>query len=122
MKLSRAKVQLLSLQYINDCLDMLDMFIQCIRIDCNVVQIDVHKHANERPKDMIHKTLVSRYCIAITLLQYKADHVPIGSSHRSSFNMLRLDANLLVSVLSVYQRAVGPARDAPQDPFHVRQR
>ena len=45
------------------------MIFDGVRINDNIVQIDVHKYADIRRKDMIHYCLISSRSVDVTLLQ-----------------------------------------------------
>ena len=98
---------------------MSDVFLKGIRIDYNVVKINIHETTNILGEQMVHQRLVSSRSVAIPNLDDQADHIAIRCGHCCAVNMRRIDPNLLVSSFLIKGTAEWMSRSSPQHPFHV---
>ena len=98
---------------------MFNVFFQGVRVYDDVVQVYIHPLADIAAEEVIHQCLVCCRRVAISDLDYGADHIAVRSGNRGPIHMLWDYSDLLISILTINYGSISTFRDTAKDVVDV---
>ena len=96
MELFFAEVKLFSCENINNRLNVCNVVLRGVRIDDDVIHVDIHVYSDVRSKNVSHQCLIGCTAVAVPHLHDLTNHCSVRCSKQGVGNMFWFSLNLFI--------------------------